>query len=112
MSYVYFLTDADTDGGFIKIGVSNDIGRRMAQLQSQVPFRLRCIEFIEATSQNEAYKIEHALHRHFKDRRLMREWFDIGQDEILPAAAAIGEQLRLGTPEVEDHKGVLPPRID
>lgn len=108
MEYVYFLGHADRDDTAIKIGWTYDIARRIDQLQGPVPFKLTCIEYVECPDDN-ARQVEQAIHRHLKDRRIHREWFDIRKHEIFPAVLAVVEELGLGEIVSEDTGDTLPP---
>lgn len=59
-------------GDLIKIGVTNDIDKRVKTLQTGNPFPI-VVEFVEQKRQ--AYKIESYLHRMFEQYRVQGEWF-------------------------------------
>ena len=59
-------------GGPIKIGVAEDVPRRLAELQSYSPIPLRVL----ATIRHGDIALEAALHRRFVKHRLHGEWFD------------------------------------
>lgn len=108
MDYVYFIGHSDRDDTLIKIGRSYDIARRIDQLQASVPFRLICINYVECDG-NDAEKVEKAIHRHLKDRRVHREWFDIRRHEIIPAVKAALAELGSEIVSVDGEEGEIPP---
>ncbi len=70
---VYFISD----GHFAKIGKSNDVRHRLAELQCGNGNTLRVLFTIGAKSERAAYRIENTLHYKFKMYRMEGEWFDI-----------------------------------
>lgn len=66
--WVYFI-QRDTDGP-IKIGISNDIGRRLSTLQISSPEPLKVLVCIPGERAEEI-----ALHGHFKQYVIAGEWF-------------------------------------
>lgn len=71
-SFVYFISDGH---GHIKIGKADNTTERMKELQVGNPFRLHQILNIMVDSQETAYNMESALHRHFKNYQMEGEWF-------------------------------------
>lgn len=76
--YTYFLSNNIND--LIKIGFSVDIEKRIQNMTSTLPFvEIECLFYIEGD-----YELD--LHKHFKDKRIMGEWFDIKgitKDQVL-----------------------------
>jgi hypothetical protein len=107
IEYVYFITLKGRVNEPMKIGVSYDIAQRIRQLESPMPFKLECVEYVELP-EGWAYRVEKALHRHFHRRRIKNEWFDIRKEDILPAMEVVAFNLGLGDPIIEDHKGIIP----
>ena len=71
-SVVYFI-QADIGDGCspIKIGSTNHLNRRLAQLQSGSPYEQYFMGAMSGGS-----RLEHELHRQFREeRRFMGEWF-------------------------------------
>ncbi len=87
----YFIQSGSA--GAIKIGISGDPRRRMADLQTAHPEKLRLLGILEGDCERE-------LHKRFKDHRKEGEWFDPANeliDYIVSAAGldkAIAKQLR------------------
>jgi len=65
---------------YIKIGITNDVSKRLETLQTGNPLKLN-IEFVSTF--DDAQKIETLVHRRFKSKRLMGEWFDMDAKEVV-----------------------------
>lgn len=68
MSPIYFIQPEE--GGLMKIGFANDPTRRLRELQTGSPLRLRLVAEVPGTIED-----ERALHRHFRHLRERHEWF-------------------------------------
>jgi len=66
---VYFVQDGL---GRVKIGVTNDVAKRLSSLKTGSSTDLSLIRFIEGAGP----KVEKWLHRRFKDQRIQGEWFE------------------------------------
>jgi len=75
---VYFVAEKTND--VIKIGVSNQIQRRLGQLQTANANELELMGWI--VSEND-YLTEKSLHRKYDSKRERGEWFSITQDDVL-----------------------------
>lgn len=75
---VYFIRDSSCDA--IKIGRSNKVRRRVAQLQTGNPNLLELMGWIES---GDDVTTEGDLHRIYQARRGSGEWFSIDQDDVL-----------------------------
>ena len=86
--HVYFAKPVGQDGP-IKIGCSNDVVQRIAQMSMWSPVPLELIACFPGKPSD-----EHALHREFAEYRLHGEWFSPGErllkriDAFLPEQAA------------------------
>lgn len=67
---VYFIQAVA--GGLVKIGVSGNPERRLADFQTGCPVELRIVKSIDSVSR----ATETELHRHFGQFRVRGEWFD------------------------------------
>jgi len=70
--------------GVVKIGVTNNIAKRLATLQTGNPWRLEVKALVYRT---DAFQYEAALHEYFDKQRMRMdgEWFDFGVDSDPPA---------------------------
>lgn len=79
---VYFVIERKSDA--IKIGVATDIRRRLAQLQTGSPNKLKLMGWI---TPEDDYGTEKELHKRYKEKRVPggggKEWFAISQDGVL-----------------------------
>jgi len=74
---IYLIEDTET--GALKIGISSDVNRRLAQLESRTGHKL----FLKATVESfNAQDDEWMLHSHFRERRIEGEWFDLDESEV------------------------------
>lgn len=70
---VYFATA----GRFVKVGVSCDPQRRMANLQTSNAERVKLITSVPGTA-----RLEHAIHESFREWKRHGEWFDVCPDLV------------------------------
>lgn len=72
--YVYFIKCLD-DNGYIKIGVAQDVKKRLDSLQTGCPYPLKVICAIGCDNREHALATEKRLHRYFGHSRVGGEWF-------------------------------------
>jgi hypothetical protein len=67
--------------GLVKIGIAENLERRLAGLKAQSPVPLELLATIPA----ESYELEAALHRRFAEYRHHGEWFEVsdGLDDLI-----------------------------
>jgi hypothetical protein len=75
-----------------KIGVSWDAYSRRKYLQEIIPFPIKIIYHGEP---RDAYKLEHQLHRYFKDKNYNGEWFNLNKDDVTFVIEAIKNEEKL-----------------
>jgi hypothetical protein len=90
--YVYFI-QAEI-GGPVKIGVAQDVSKRLAAMQIGSPFPLRVVKVIDTGSGG--YYLERKLHERFAHLRERGEWFRVDPE------FADFVSLPLRVPEAED----------
>lgn len=73
---VYFISN----GFHIKIGRTNNLRNRLANLQTSSSLPLEIIAAIETDN---SVALESIVHDHFKDRRTNGEWFDIDKTDVV-----------------------------
>ena len=74
-----YIFKAET--GECKIGVSNNVDKRRSAIEMQGGKPI--IELFYTTKCFNAYEIENIMHKHFADRRLIGEWFDVDFDNAV-----------------------------
>jgi len=84
---VYFIANGYVDLRPIKIGRTNSIKRRVSELQTGNPVKLRLLGYIESCDETQ---LESELHHEFSQMRGSGEWFDIGAIEIVPYLRSAG----------------------
>ncbi len=72
--YVYLVKM----GKFYKIGRTNDLGRRLYELRTQLPERMELVHSIET---DDPEGIERYWHARFADRRANGEWFALSRED-------------------------------
>lgn len=77
--YVYVITD----GTFLKIGMANDVQKRLAQLQTGNPMALHLVRCYEFSNRADASKYERKLHLKYNNYRKNGEWFFIPYGTIV-----------------------------
>lgn len=65
---IYFIQAGDN--GAIKIGYTDNIEKRLRQLQTGNPYKLKLLKIINGT-----YELEKSIHKMFVNDRLEGEWF-------------------------------------
>lgn len=77
--YVYFAYYPESNDKHIKIGITTNLKKRLIQLQTGSPSLLRFYKTIYSSNYK---KIEKDLHKKYKDKNVLNEWFDISLEEI------------------------------
>lgn len=96
---VYFVRD---EYGNVKIGVSQDIEKRIKALQTSNASRLELILNLHVNDITHAYKIENELHKIFEHCRVRNEWYN--EQDI---RALLGKDLSVGGYEFRDIDEIL-----
>lgn len=84
--YVYV---AQVESGAIKIGASNDVQSRIAELQTGNHERISLIYQMEFPSLEIAYEVESIFHRRYADYNIRGEWFSKDASELILDIEAI-----------------------
>ena len=71
----------DLSNGTVKIGVSNDVGRRRVDISNSSGLEIPRWCYTEALKDKRAYEIESACHKFFAPRRTRGEFFKIPYEE-------------------------------
>lgn len=76
--FVYLIYDEDRD--LYKIGVTtNTIDKRLKKLQTGNASELSIRDFHES---DYIFRMETLLHNHFKNKRILNEWFSLSYDDV------------------------------
>ena len=69
-----------SDGTFIKIGITSNIRKRIKNLQTGNPHKLKVLFtwYVENAEQ-----LEIQLHKKFERKRKSGEWFDLTDDDVI-----------------------------
>ena len=71
--FVYFISDCSNH---IKIGVADDIRKRLLALQTGNAEELNLVFAFKVDTKNAALRLEKELHSLFKQHRVSGEWFE------------------------------------
>ena len=74
--YVYFI---EAENGLVKIGCTNDIEKRLVNLQNMSPIPLNLLLLLNCDG--EASRIENALHRKLEKQHHHGEWFNLSDEK-------------------------------
>lgn len=80
-------------GPRFKIGITNDLQRRMDQLRGQSPYPLEIVHSVKGTNNS---KKEADLHRQFASLRVHGEWFDLSADQVAEIIESLNEWQQKG----------------
>jgi hypothetical protein len=80
---VYFISEnekGDYDNLRIKIGISGNVPKRLKQLRTGSPYKLKLMGWIETDNDR---KLEKELHDKYEEFNTHLEWFQLGVEDIL-----------------------------
>ena len=80
---VYFIAEdenGDYDDLRIKIGLSKNIERRLSDLRTGSPYKLRLMGWIDTSNDHE---LEKSLHSKYANCRQHLEWFNLSASDVL-----------------------------
>ena len=93
MTFIYIIR-CDKQNLF-KIGISNNVDKRLKQLQTGNPYKLKCIYKIKSL-EIKASKIEATIHQFLKEankKHVLNEWFNLSDDEVFNLAKCLNKFL-------------------
>ena len=70
VGWIYYFTIDEWYNKYVKIGYSKDVVARKKKFETGLPQKIVVLAVHPGTT-----KVETALHMHFKEQRLQREWF-------------------------------------
>ena len=94
MTFIYIIRCGKQN--LFKIGISKDVDKRLKQLQTGNPHKLKCIFRIESL-EIKATKIEATIHQFFKEankKHVLNEWFNLSDDEVFNLAKCLNIFLK------------------
>lgn len=83
--YLYLVRASD----YVKIGVTGDVNRRMANMKCGCPFPLEIVS-VRTLPRVLAHQVERRVHAHFAEVRMQGEWFQL---DVLEAKKVINLQI-------------------
>ena len=98
---VYFIQDLS---GYTKIGITNDLGRRIVKLQSDNSSDLVLISFFQST---DSKKLEDLFHHVFDNYKVRGEWFNLTNEQIQQIKAIETKVKTSGVNDLDEIKDLL-----
>ena len=95
-SYVYIIKNMDT--GNIKIGVSNDVQKRLNTFRTGNDCQLELV--YKSVVCSNSFSIESSVHEYFKDYRVRGEWFKVNESEVIRFLECSNYTLKAQIPDV------------
>ena len=89
-NFVYILSNSDN--GYLKIGVSSNVDKRISQLQTGSWAELS-VEYKSMVCSN-SFDIESNIHEKLKDKRVRGEWYDVSMSDAISLVESENHQLR------------------
>ena len=87
---VYFISD----GEYTKIGIAESLQKRLKGLQTANARKLYPLYVVKVNRPAEAHALEIKLHKFFRDKNTIGEWFDITEDDIMDAKRELKLAIR------------------
>ena len=97
MTFIYIIRCEKQN--LFKIGISKNVDKRLKQLQTGNPYKLKCIYKIKSL-EIKATKIEATIHQFFKEankKHVLNEWFNLSDDEVVNLAKCLNNFLMFHT---------------
>ena len=73
VEFLYFII---TENNFVKIGMTNNLPRRLSQLKNKFPSRYKTCKYVKFTTLDDVKGFERLFHEQFKAFRRFGEWFE------------------------------------
>jgi len=89
-NFVYILSNSDN--GYLKIGVSNNVDKRISQLQTGSWAELS-VEYRSMVCSN-SFDIESTVHEKLRSKRVRGEWYDVSISDAISLIESEDHQLR------------------
>jgi len=80
-------------GKYYKVGLANDVKKRMAGLQTSNPETLKLMYSVQFKNRATAKKAEAAMHRRFKKHRMRGEWFLCPLEDLERGLHAVAQEI-------------------
>lgn len=80
ITYVYFINKIAASD--YKIGITNNLNRRLRQIQTGNPHPLQITHYIESETRGQAIKIEREIHHLLAVTKMVGEWFRLDHSVI------------------------------
>ena len=98
-SYVYIIKNMDT--GNIKIGVSNDVQKRLNTFRTGNDCQLELV--YKSVICSNSFSIEQSVHEYFKYYRVRGEWFKVNESEVIRFLECSNYTLKSKVPDINGN---------
>lgn len=86
MKYIYVIT---CGSAFIKVGVALNPSKRLKDLQTGAPLKLRLFDMVKIATARQAYKYENEVHRRLARFASEGEWFRCKPEDAMAIITAV-----------------------
>jgi hypothetical protein len=73
--FVYGILAKADSGGYVKFGITKNIGSRLSGIRTSCPIPIRYITVLDVGYKERALIVEKSLHNQFNERKSQGEWF-------------------------------------
>ena len=91
-SFVYVVRAGTGSRSPIKVGVADDVQKRMKQLQTGNPKELILVMHFECDDRAHAFRLEKTIHDILKGQRLWGEWFSVSKSKVMKLLNSMGNR--------------------
>ncbi|MEE8289753.1 MAG: GIY-YIG nuclease family protein [Nitrosomonadaceae bacterium] len=91
-SFVYIIKAGLGAKSPIKVGVANNVQKRIKQLQTGNPFELLLVMHFECNDRRHAFHVEKTIHEILDGQRLCGEWFRVSKSRLMKVINGLGSK--------------------
>lgn len=101
-SYVYIIKAGPGPKDPIKVGVADDVHKRMKQLQTGNPKELRLVMHFECNDREHAFYLEKTIHSFLDAKRMHGEWFKVTKSKLMKVIDNLGKTNEISSLKKEE----------
>jgi len=94
-TFVYIIKAGSGYKSPIKVGVTDNVHKRMKQLQTGNPKELMLVMRFECNDRRHAFTLEKTIHETLEGRRLCGEWFEVTKSKIMKVINNLGNDQEI-----------------
>ncbi len=96
-SFVYVIRAGTGSKSPIKVGVADNVQKRLKQLQTGNPKQLFLVMHFECNDRAHAFRLEKTIHDILKGQRLFGEWFSVSRSNVMKLLNNLGDKSKIDT---------------